>query len=69
VSLPTYAFQTSSFPTVLAGARRLRRVSHIPAPRLVADPTMLHIDPLTAIPEHNTFLETVTPFLTRISDR
>ena len=69
VSLPTYAFQTSSFPTVLAGAQRLRRVSDIPALRLVADPTMLHIDPLTAIPEHNTFLKTVTPFLTRISDR
>ncbi len=67
LSLPTYAFQTSSFPTVLDGARRLRRVSQIPAQRLVADPTMLHIDPLAAIPEHNTFLHTVVPFLRRLS--
>jgi hypothetical protein len=28
---------------------------------------MLHGDPLTATPERNTFLETVTPFLTRIA--
>jgi len=69
LTLPTYAFQTASFPTVLAGARQLRRSSRIRAPRLLEDPTMLHVDPLTATREHNTFLETVTPFLTRIARR
>jgi hypothetical protein len=67
LTLPTYAFQTSSFPFVLAGARRLRHASRISTPRLVQDPTMLHGDPLTATPERNTFLETVSPFLTRIA--
>jgi hypothetical protein len=69
LKLPTYAFQTSSFPTVLSGARRLRHASRVRAPRLVKDPTMLHVDPLTATPEHNTFLKTVTPFLNRIAAR
>jgi hypothetical protein len=69
ITVPTYAFQTSSFPTVLAGARRLRHLSRILAPRLVRDPTMLHIDPLTSTPEHNSFLHTVAPFLARIAHK
>lgn len=67
IDVPTYAFQTSTFPRVLAGARRLQRLSRIHAPQLVDDPTMAHIDPLTATPDHNTFLATVTPFLNRIA--
>jgi hypothetical protein len=65
IQLPLYAFQTSSFPHVLDAARRFARRSHSGPATLVADPTMIHSDPLTALPARNTFLRTVTPFLTR----
>jgi len=68
IHLPLYAFQTSSSaPHVLDAARRLARVSRIASPTLASDPAMLHPDPLTAVPAHNSFLHTVTPFLKRLA--
>jgi hypothetical protein len=68
IRLPLYAFQTSSSaPHVLRAARRLARLSRIGSPTLVADPRMIHPDPLTAIPSRNSFLQTVVPFLNRLT--
>ena len=68
IHLPLYAFQTSSSaPHVLHAARRLARSSHIASPTLAADPTMIHSDPLTALPARNSFLRTVTPFLKHLA--
>jgi hypothetical protein len=68
IHLPLYAFQTSSTaPHVLRAARRLTRISRIASPTLAADPTMIHSDPLTALPARNSFLRTVTPFLKHLA--
>jgi pimeloyl-ACP methyl ester carboxylesterase len=70
IDLPLYAFQTSQgAPTVLQGARRLARSSHISGATLVSDTTMTHFDPLTAVTERNTFARTLTPFLRRLVKR
>jgi hypothetical protein len=67
IDLPLYAFQTSSYaPHVLDAARRLARTSLVASSILVADPTMIHSDPLTALPARNSFLRTVTRFLARL---
>ena len=69
-SLPTpRSWAIDTLNRALRTPRRFapRDASRIPAPRLVADPTMLHIDPLTTTPDHNTFLKTVSPFLARIA--
>jgi hypothetical protein len=67
IRLPLYAFQTSSFADVLDAARRFARRSHSSPTTLFADPTMIHSDPLTALPAHNSFLRTVTPYLKRLA--
>jgi hypothetical protein len=64
LSIPLYAFETSTTPAL---GRRLVRASRIRHPRLVSDPRMTHVDPLVAVPEQNTFLQTLVPFLRRIS--
>jgi hypothetical protein len=69
IRLPLYAFQTSSFPHVLDAARRFAKRSHSGPATLVADRTMIHSDPLTALPARNGFLRTVTPFLKRRAAR
>ena len=64
IDLPLYAFQTSSSaPHVLRAARRLARTSQVASPTLVVDRTMIHSDPLTALPARNSFLRTLTTFL------
>jgi hypothetical protein len=67
IRLPLYAFQTSSSPEVLDAARRFARRSHSSPATLFADPTMIHSDPLTALPARNSFLRTVTPYLRRLA--
>ena len=70
VDLPVYAVETS-LPNadVLGGARRLikRSDSSKKDAKLVdASADMAHLDPLTAAPETNRFLETVVPFLKKL---
>jgi hypothetical protein len=67
IRLPLYAFQTGSAPGVLRDARRLARATRIRGSSLASDPAMTHVDPLTAIPNRNSFLRTVTPFLKRLA--
>jgi pimeloyl-ACP methyl ester carboxylesterase len=67
VRLALYAFATSPAPAVLRSARRFARASRIHRPTLVADPLMVHFDPLTALPARNTFVRSVTPFLRRVA--
>jgi pimeloyl-ACP methyl ester carboxylesterase len=64
VKLPLYAFETDlTGGRVLRGAKRFIDASKIKRATLVADHNMSHLDPLTAAPDRNTFLETVLPFL------
>jgi pimeloyl-ACP methyl ester carboxylesterase len=70
VDLPVYAVETS-LPNadVLGGARRLikRSDSSKREAKLVdASGEMAHLDPLTAAPQTNRFLETVVPFLKKL---
>jgi hypothetical protein len=67
IRLPLYAFQTGSAPGVLRDARRLARATRIRGSSLASDPAMTHFDPLTAVPNGNRFLRTVTPFLKRLA--
>jgi hypothetical protein len=67
IRLPLYALQSElTRGRVLRGARRLVASSRIP-PRRVrlvdASQTNSHLDPLTAAPARNAFLESVVPFL------
>lgn len=64
LSLPLYAFQSTSAPVL---GRRLVHASRIRHARLVADPRMTHVDPLVAAPQHNTVLKTLAPFLRGLS--
>ncbi|HEU4973912.1 MAG TPA: hypothetical protein VFT50_02390 [Baekduia sp.] len=70
IDVPLYAVQTSlTGGRVLRGARRLIRSSRIPAKRSVlvdAAATESHLDPLTAAPGRNRYLQTVEPFLRRM---
>jgi hypothetical protein len=70
VDLPLYALQTSlSNGHVLRGARRFIAGSKVPRGRSVlvdASATESHLDPLTAAPDRNRFLETVVAFLKRL---
>jgi hypothetical protein len=68
ISLPLYVFETSlSQGGVLRAARQLVRESQISQYHLVSDESMGHLDPLGDVPEHNTFIETVVPFLRGIA--
>jgi pimeloyl-ACP methyl ester carboxylesterase len=67
VNLPLYALQTDlSNGRVLRGAKRFIAGSKVPRSRSVlvdASATESHLDPLTAAPDRNRFLQTVVPFL------
>jgi hypothetical protein len=68
IDLPLYAFSTDlTNGRVARGARRLARISPIHKPVVVDDRRTSHLDPLSAAPETNHFLETVVPFLKRLS--
>jgi pimeloyl-ACP methyl ester carboxylesterase len=70
VKLPLYAFETDlTGGKVLRGARRFIDASKIKRATLVADHNTSHLDPLTAAPDRNTFLKTVSPFLKDVLDR
>ncbi len=69
VNLPLYALETGlTGGRVLRGARRFIAGSHAPRDRamLVADHDAGHLDPVTAAPDRNRFLQTVVPFLQRL---
>ena len=70
VDLPLYALQTDlTHGHVLRGARRFIAGSKVPRDRSVlvdASATESHLDPLTAAPERNRFLQTVVPFLRKL---
>ena len=64
IDVPAYVFQTlMARGRVFRNAKRLVRGSPIPSMALVGDENHSHLDPLTARPSKNTFLETVVPFL------
>jgi hypothetical protein len=66
IDVPLYAFSTSlTKGAVASGARRLARMAPIPRSVVVDDRTTSHLDPLSAAPRTNRFLETVVPFLKR----
>jgi hypothetical protein len=66
--VPLYAFSTSLTEGAVArGARRLVRMSPIPSRVIVDDRGTSHLDPLSAAPRTNRFLETVVPFLRRLA--
>ncbi len=68
MDLPLYAYGTSlTDGRVARGARSLARFSRIERPTVVDDPGSSHLDPLSAAPRTNRFLETVVPFLKRLS--
>jgi hypothetical protein len=67
IDVPLYAYGTDlTGGRVERGARSLVRLSDIPRSRVVADPRASHLDPVSAAPGRNRFLETVVPFLERI---
>jgi hypothetical protein len=70
VDLPLYALQTDlTHGRVLRGARRFIAGSKVPRSRSVlvdASATESHLDPLTAAPDRNRFLQTVVPFLRKL---
>jgi len=68
INVPLYVFETSlSQGGVLRAARQLVRESQISQYQLVSDESMGHLDPLGDVPGHNTFIETVVPFLRGIA--
>ena len=70
VDLPLYALQTDlTHGHVLRGARRFITGSKVPRARSIlvdASATESHVDPLTAAPARNRFLQTVVPWLRRL---
>jgi hypothetical protein len=68
IDVPLYAFSTSLTEGAVArGARRLARMAPIPRRVIVDDRGTSHLDPLSAAPGKNRFLETVVPFLRRLA--
>jgi hypothetical protein len=69
VDVPVYAIQTDlTNGAVLRGARRFverARTTTAQSTFVNADPQESHLDPLTAAPARNRFLQTVVPFLHR----
>jgi hypothetical protein len=64
IDVPLYAFSTSlTRGAVARGAFKLTRMAPIPQARIVDDRHTSHLDPLSAAPRRNRFLETVVPFL------
>jgi hypothetical protein len=67
IDVPLYAYGSDlTGGAVERGARRLVRGSRIPRARIVSDPRASHLDPISAAPSRNRFLETVVPFLRRL---
>jgi len=67
IDVPLYAYGTDlTNGRVERGARSLASRSRIRRPRIVADPNASHLDPVSAAPDTNRFLQTVVPFLKRI---
>ena len=65
--MPLYAYGTDlTGGRVERGARSLARGSDVPWTRIVRDPEASHLDPVSAAPGRNRFLETVVPFLRRL---
>jgi pimeloyl-ACP methyl ester carboxylesterase len=71
--VPVYAVQTSlTHGAVLRGARSFIKLSRTPAGRsklVDASATESHLDPLTAAPERNRYLQTVVPWLKGVLSR
>ncbi len=66
IELPLYAYSTAlTEGRVARGARSLARFARIRRPTVVDDRRASHLDPLSAAPRTNRFLETVVPFLRR----
>ena len=70
-AFPLYALQTDlTHGAVLRGAKRFIAGSQVPRGRSVlvdASATESHLDPLTAAPDRNRFLQTVVPFLRKLA--
>lgn len=67
IDVPAFFFQTTlTRGRVFNNGKRFVRSTRIPSAGLVGDENMSHIDPLTAIPRENTFLQSVVPFLEAI---
>jgi hypothetical protein len=68
IDTPLYVFETGlSQGGVLRSARTFIRRSRVTRYRLVSDPAMGHFDPLMDVPGRNKFVQTVVPFLRRIT--
>jgi hypothetical protein len=68
IDVPLYAYSTDlTRGAVARGARRLVKRSKIGTARVVDDRSAAHLDPLSAAPGRNRFLQTVVPFLRRLS--
>ena len=66
IDVPVYAYSTAMTKgRVARGARRLVNMSRVPSSTVVDDRSAGHLDPLSAAPRTNRFLETVVPFLKR----
>ena len=67
IDVPVYAYSTAKTKgRVARGARRLVNMSRVPSSTVVDDRSAGHLDPLSAAPRTNRFLETVVPFLRRV---
>jgi hypothetical protein len=68
IDVPLYAYSTDlTEGGVARGARRLAALSRAPSLRVVDDRNASHLDPLSAAPKRNRFLNTVVPFLKRVA--
>jgi hypothetical protein len=66
IDLPLYAYSTDlTGGRVARGGRRLARRAQISRTTVVDDRNASHLDPLSAAPGRNRFLQTVVPFLRR----
>ncbi|MEU7898213.1 alpha/beta fold hydrolase [Nonomuraea sp. NPDC049152] len=70
MDVPLYSFQSGlTHGTANTAARWVAAHSRITEATYAGNDAMTHLDPLFASPEKNTFLTTVTPFLSRLSER
>ncbi|MFC9293066.1 alpha/beta fold hydrolase [Streptomyces sp. NPDC057011] len=70
IDVPLYSFQTGlTHGTANTAARWVVEQSRITSATYAENPAMTHLDPLFAEPGKNTFVDTVTPFLTRLGQR
>jgi len=70
IDVPLYAYSTDlTEGRVARGARRLARMSRIEHRTVVDDRAAAHLDPLSAAPARNRFLQTVLRFLRSVAAR